>query len=36
MPVNPSKHDIGKVSKAILDKINQDLQNILQLNQWEN
>ena len=34
--INPSKSDIEKISKSILDRINQSLRNKLQLNQWKN
>ena len=34
--INPSKSDIGKVSKSILDGTNQNLRHKLQFNQWKN
>ena len=34
--INPSKSNIGKISKSILDKLNQNLRNKLQFNQWKN
>ena len=34
--INPCKSEVGKVSKHIIDKINQELRNNLQLNQWKN
>ena len=34
--INPSKSNIGKISKSILDKVNQILRNKLQFNQWKN
>ena len=34
--INPSKSDIGKVSKSILDKIKQNLRSMLEFNQWKN
>ena len=34
--INPSKSNIGKKSKSILDKVNQILRNKLQFNQWKN
>ena len=34
--INPSKSDIGKVSKSILDRTNQNFRDKLQLNQWKN
>ena len=34
--INPSKSEIGKISKHILDNINTQLTNKLQLNQWKN
>ena len=34
--INPSKFEIGKISKHILDNINTQLMDKLQLNQWKN
>ena len=34
--INPSKSDIGKLSKIILDKINSDVPSSVQVNQWKN
>ena len=34
--INSSKSNIGKISKSILDKVNQNLRNKLQFNQWKN
>ena len=34
--INPSKSELGKVSKVILEKINQTLIKHLDVNQWEN
>ena len=34
--MNPAKKELGRVSKTILDKINENLRNSLQLNQWKN
>ena len=34
--INPSKSDIGKLSKIILDKINSDVLSSVQVNQWTN
>ena len=34
--INPSKINIGKISKSILDKVNQNLRNKLRFNQWKN
>ena len=34
--ISPSKSNIGKISKSILDKVNQNLRNKLQFNQWKN
>ena len=34
--INPFKSDIGKISKSILDRVNQSLRNKLQFNQWKN
>ena len=34
--INPSKSDIGRISKKILDKINQRVIQKTKVNQWEN
>ena len=34
--INPSKSDLGKISKTILDKINQAIINKTKVNQWKN
>ena len=34
--INPSKSDIGKISKLIIDKINTKLLKIYKVNQWGN
>ena len=34
--INPSKSEIGKISKHILDYINTQLMDKLQINQWKN
>ena len=34
--INPSKSELGKVSKSILENINQHLVKLLHLNQWKN
>ena len=34
--INPSKSDIGKLSKIILDKINSDVLSSVEVNQWKN
>ena len=34
--INPSKWDIGKLSKIILDEINSDVPSSVQVNQWKN
>ena len=34
--INPSKSSIGKISKVILDKINNTVQSITSVNQWKN
>ena len=34
--INRSKRDFGKISKSILDRINKNLRNKLQFNQWKN
>ena len=34
--LNPAKNEIGRISKAILDKINTEVRSILSLNQWKN
>ena len=34
--INPSKSDIGKISKVIIDKINTKLLEVYKVNQWKN
>ena len=34
--LNPAKNELGRISKAILDKINLKLQNATKVNQWKN
>ena len=34
--INPSKSGIGKLSKIILDKINNDVLSSMQVTQWKN
>eukprot|EP00111_Clytia_hemisphaerica_P006802 TCONS_00019646-protein len=34
--LNPAKNELGRISKSILDKINKELKNNLQINQWKN
>ena len=34
--INPAKNEIGRISKNILDDINQKLRDILKINQWKN
>ena len=34
--INPSKPEIGRISKQLLEKINQNLVNIKKVNQWKN
>ena len=34
--INPAKNEVGKISKVILENINKELQNKLQLQQWNN
>ena len=34
--INPAKNEIGRISKDILDGINQQLRNQLKINQWKN
>ena len=34
--LNRSKNEVGRISKAILDKINLNLQNATNVNQWKN
>jgi len=34
--INPSKSDLGKVSKVILDRINDEIRTKLKVNQWKN
>ena len=35
-PINPSKSIIGNISKHVLDKINQKLISVTEVNQWKN
>ena len=34
--LNPAKNELGRINKAILDKININLRNATKLNQWKN
>ena len=34
--INPAKNEIGRISKIIVSKINQNLRKALKLNQWDN
>ena len=34
--INSGKSELGKISKVILDKINKNIRENLQLNQWKN
>ena len=34
--INPSKSDIGKISKYVVDKVNQKLLTATEVNQWKN
>ena len=34
--INPSKSDIGKISKKIVEKVNSNLRDICEINQWKN
>ena len=34
--LNPAKNELSRISKTILDKINENLYNSLHLNQWKN
>ena len=34
--VYPSKSDIGKISKHVLNKVNQKLLSVTEVNQWKN
>ena len=34
--INPTKPEIGKISKQILEKINTDVKTATKLNQWKN
>ena len=34
--INPSKTDIGKINKHVLDKVNQKLLSVTEVNQWKN
>ena len=33
--INPAKNEVGRISKVILDKINNKLRDTLQVNQWK-
>ena len=35
-PINPSKSDVGKINKHIVDKVNQKLISVTEVNQWKN
>ena len=34
--INPAKNEVGRISKCILDRINKNLRNVLNINQWKN
>jgi hypothetical protein len=34
--LNPSKSDLGKVSKVVLDRINDEIRSTIHVNQWKN
>ena len=34
--INPSKSDVSKISKHVLDKVNQKLLSVTEVNQWKN
>jgi hypothetical protein len=34
--INPAKSELGKVSKVILDAINNNIRSIIKVNQWKN
>ena len=34
--INHAKHEVGKISKLLLDRINRNIRENLQLNQWKN
>ena len=34
--INPAKNEMGRISKTILDKINNNIRRTLNLNQWKN
>ena len=34
--INPAKTELGKVSKVVLDDINNRIRNIINVNQWKN
>lgn len=34
--INPSKNELGKISKSILERVNKQLMNELNVNQWKN
>ena len=33
--LNPSKNELGRISKSILDKMNTSLRNLIKVNQWK-
>ena len=34
--INPSKSDMGEISKHVLDKVNEKLRSVTEVNQWKN
>jgi hypothetical protein len=34
--LNPSKSELGKVSKVVLDRINDEIRSTIHVNQWKN
>ena len=34
--INPAKNELGKLSKVVLDKVNKNIRENPQLNQWKN
>ena len=33
--INPAKHELGKVSKQILERINREVRSSMKVNQWQ-
>jgi hypothetical protein len=34
--MNPAKRELGKVSKVILDQLNEEIRSVTNVNQWKN